>query len=187
MKYLTLPFLASTLATAAFAEPLVLTPADPQPTEINAGLAVSYATGAGGRTLEEAQAKLSRAKPGAPLVGLSYLDSEPGENALTSDTETKVAAAITGFIQFEQAGTYEIDFFSNDGLAISIGGQQVGLHDGVHECSPAGVQEITVPEAGWYALEATYFQRKGSWCLMMDWNVNGEMEPVPDSAFGFLE
>ena len=169
----------------AFADPLTLTPADPQPTEadLTPGLAVSYAYGAGGRTLAEAQEKLANAEPGEPLPGLSYLDSDPGDLALTSEKETKVAAAISGFIRFEAAGTFTVDFFSNDGLDISIGGQQVGLLDGVHGCDPTGVQEVIVPVAGWYELQATYFQRKGSHCLMMDWSVEGEMGPVPDDVF----
>ncbi|MFC6759817.1 hypothetical protein ACFQFQ_10450 [Sulfitobacter porphyrae] len=42
---------------------------------------------------------------------------------------------------------------------------------------------VAVPQAGWYEVEATYFQRKGSACLLMDWGQSGNMEPVPDSAF----
>lgn len=187
MKMMTAGFLAATLATGALAEPLTLTPADPQPENVKEGLAVSYVSGAGGRTLEEARAKLRRAKPGTPLVGLSYLDTNEGDKTLTSDEATKVAASITGYIKFDAAGTFTVDFLSNDGFEANIGGQQVTLNDGVHACESAGAQEVIVPQAGWYALEATYFQRKGSACLMMDWNVGGEMEPVPDAAFGYTE
>ena len=177
------------VAGTAFGAPLKLTPADPQPTEadLSPGLAVSYAFGAGGRTLAEAEAKLARAKPGTPLVGLSYLEGSDGEDTLTSGKAHKIAAAISGFIKFDAAGTFEVDFLSNDGLAASIGGQQVALFDGVHSCEPAGAVEVEVPQAGWYALEATYFQRKGGACLLMDWSVSGEMEPVPDAAFAFIK
>lgn len=173
------------LAGAAFAEPIKLTPADPQPNagDLTPGLAVSYAFGSGGRTLADAEKTLSSAQPGEPLVGLSYLEGVDGDLTLTSGKAHKVAASISGFIQFETAGTFNIEFLSNDGLVASIGGAQVVFFDGVHGCDPAGVQEVEVPEAGWYALEATYFQRKGGACLLMDWNVDGEMEPVPDTAF----
>lgn len=179
---------AAVLATSAMAETFTLTPADPQPADadLTPGLAVAYALGAGGRTLEEAEAKLRRAQPGKPLVGLSYLDSNAGDETLTSGEAEKVAAAISGFIKFDAAGTFEVDFLSNDGLAAKIGGQEVVFFDGVHGCEPAGAVEVTVPQAGWYALEATYFQRKGSACLMMDWNAGGEMEPVPDAAFAHI-
>ena len=184
MKYLLSALAATAMAGTAFAEPLKLTPADPQPSDLSPGLAVSYAYGSGGRTLADAEKSLRDAKPGTPLVGLSYLDGNDGELTLTAEEAHKVAAAISGFIKFESAGIFDLDFFSNDGLVASIGGQQVVLFDGVHSCEPAGAQQVEVPEAGWYALEATYFQRKGSACLMMDWNIAGEVEPVPDAAFG---
>jgi hypothetical protein len=175
---------ALTLAGPGFAQTLTLTPADPQPSagDLAPGLAVSYAYHSV-RTLQEANGKLGRAKPGPALPGLSYLDSDPGEMALTSDSAEKVVAAIKGYIKFEAAGTFDVDFISNDGILAYIGGQQVALLDGVHGCESAGVQSVEVPQAGWYEVEATYFQRKGSACLMMDWSVPGDLEPVPDAAF----
>jgi len=173
------------LAAPVFAQPLVLTPADPQPTSLTEGLSVAYVKGAGGRTLKEAKSKLKRAKTGTPLAGLSYRDTEAGESVLTSDAQEKLAATISGFIRFETAGTYDIEFFSNDGLEAYVGGQQVALADGVRGCDRTGAVTVSVPAAGWYPLEATYFQRKGSACLMMDWSVSGKLRPTPDSAFGF--
>ena len=185
MKFLLSATAAIALAGAAFAEPIKLTPADPQPStdDLTPGLAVSYAFGSGGRTLADAEKKLKSAEPGKPLVGLSYLEGVDGDLTLTSGKAHKVAASISGYIKFDAAGTFDVEFLSNDGLVASIGGAQVVFFDGVHGCDPAGVQEVEVPEAGWYALEATYFQRKGGACLLMDWNVSGEMEMVPDSAF----
>ena len=175
------------LASLAFAGPglaQTLTPANPQPaaSALAPGLAVSYAY-YGVRTLSEAQGKLGRAKPGPALPGLSYLDSSPGERALTSDSSKNVIAAIKGYIRFEAAGMFDLDFISNDGIVAHIGGEQVALLDGVHGCKSAGVQSVKVPQAGWYEVDATYFQRKGTSCLMMDWSVPGDMEPVPDAVF----
>lgn len=183
------PILGLVLALPAWAEILKLTPADPQPdaASLAPGLAVSYAYGSPIKTLAHAEALLADATPGPALSGLSYLDSEPGEMTLTSDKETKVAAAISGYIRFEAPGSYQLEFISNDGIVASIGGQQVALYDEVHACESAGVAEVEVPSAGWYALEATYFQRKGSSCLLMDWANGGEMEPVPDEAFAHLK
>lgn len=177
------------LATPAVAETLTLTPADPQPDAANLseGLAVSYAYPSKIRTLADAAVALENAEAGPALPGLSFLDSEAGEMALTSTSETKVAAAISGFIRFDAPGTYSLDVWSNDGIDVTIGGQQVALYDEVHACESAGVQEVEVPSAGWYALEATYFQRKGSACLLMDWSAEGEMGPVPDAAFAFTQ
>lgn len=187
IKYATLGLCATLLASTAFAAPVKLTPANPQPSEASLapGLAVSYAFGAGGRSLKEAKDKLRKAQPGAPLVGLSYLDGNDGDDTLTSGKAQKVAAAISGYIRFDAAGTFQVDFYSNDGLEASIGGKQVVFFDGVHSCEPAGVTEVQVPSAGWYTFEATYFQRKGSACLMMDWDTGGGMEPVPDGVFAY--
>ena len=187
MMKLTAPLFGLLLALPAGAQTLTLAPADPQPEEgsLSEGLAVSYAYGSPIRTLADAANLLEKAEPGEPLIGLSYLDTDPGEMALSSESETKVAAAISGYVRFEEAGTYQLEVISNDGIDLSIGGQQVGFYDEVHACESAGVTEVEVPEAGWYALEATYFQRKGSSCLLMDWAPAGaEMEPVPDEAFG---
>tara|TARA_R110002110_G_scaffold46223_2_gene139927 strand:+ start:1040 stop:1609 length:570 start_codon:yes stop_codon:yes gene_type:complete len=183
------PLLGLVLALPAWADPLTLTLADPQPdaASLAPGLAVSYAYGSPIKTLAHANGLLADAVPGPALIGLSYLDSEPGEMTLTSEKETKVAAAISGFIKFDAAGSYQLEIISNDGIIASIGGQQVALYDEVHACESNGVAEVEVPSAGWYALEATYFQRKGSSCLLMDWANGGEMEPVPDEAFAHLK
>ena len=189
MKTRTLAAALVLLAPTAFADTLTLTPADPQPdaASLTPGLAVSYSYTGNVKTLEGAVAALQEAEPGPPLPGLSYLDTEAGEMTMTSTSETKVSAAITGFIRFDAPGTFSLDVWSNDGIAMTIGGQEIANFDETHPCESAGVQEGEVPSAGWYALEATYFQRKGSACLLMDWDVEGEMGPVPDEAFAFTE
>jgi hypothetical protein len=177
------------LALPAAAQTVTLTPADPQPAEaaLQQGLAVSYAYPSKVRTLADATRALENAEPGDPLLGFSYLDGNDGDLTLTSGSAHKVAASISGYIRFDAPGTYMIEVISNDGIDVSIGGQQVGLYDEVHACESAGVTEVEVPSAGWYEVEATYFQRKGSACLLMDWSQGGEMEPVPDEAFAYTE
>lgn len=183
------PIVAFLLAGPGFAAPLSLTLANPQPNagDLNPGLAVKYAYPGEVRTLQAAGAAVRSGRAGPPLRGLSYEDNNAGDLTLTSRKAEKVAAAISGFIRFDAPGTYEVNVISNDGIEASIGGKQIAFYDGIHGCEPAGVQEVSVPEAGWYALEATYFQRKGTACLVMDWTVGGSMAPVPDSAFGHLK
>lgn len=182
------PALALCLALPAHAQGLALAPADPQPSAaaLAEGLAVSYAYPSQIRTLADAARALEKAKPGEPLIGLSYLDGSDGEITLTSDSAHKVAAAISGYIRFDAPGSYALEVISNDGVEVTIGGQQVAFFDGIHGCESAGVTQVQVPQAGWYPLKATYFQRKGSACLLMDWTPpGGEMEPVPDEAFAY--
>lgn len=177
------------LVTPGFAQSVILSPADPQPAagDLSPGLAVSYAYPKDVRLLEDAVDALASAEKGPPIKGLSYMDNNEGDLTLTSKKSTKVAAAISGFIRFDAAGTFEVELISNDGIAASIGGQQIGLYDGVHACEPAGIQEVVVPEAAWYPIEIAYFQRKGSACLEMDWNVDGRMGPVPDKVFAHID
>ena len=101
--------LALLLPVSAFAEPLVLTLADPQPAadDVMPGLAVAYAY-PNPKTLEDAQEALDEgARKGTPLKGLSYEDTTEGDLVLTASSDTKVAAAISGFIRFDEAGTFD--------------------------------------------------------------------------------
>lgn len=177
---------AAFVPAASHAAPLTLTPADPQPSPsaLAAGLAVVYAYPGTLETVRDAQNALKKGKPGKPLAGLSYEDTREGELILTADKPMRVAAGISGYIKFDAAGVYTLDFLNNDGLELFIGGQKVADYDGIHACGYAGEQEVEVPTAGYYALEATYFQKKGTACLMMEWGPDSDgLEPVPDSAF----
>lgn len=171
----------------AGAEPVALSPAEPQPAAANLspGLAVTYAFPGDVRTVKDARNALKRKTvEGAPLAGLSYDDTTEGDETLTSGKATKIAADISGYIKFDAPGTYVLDFLNNDGLEISIGGEIVGDYDEVHACGYAGEIEVEVPQAGFYPLQATYFQRKGTACLMMEWGPDSDgLELVPDSAF----
>ncbi len=172
----------------AFAQAITLQPANPQPSagSLSKGLAVNYAElPSHVRSLSPARKTLEKnGKPGTPLPGLAFDDTKEGDPTLTSGIAMQIGADISGYIKFDSAGTYTLDFLSNDGLEISIGGQEVGSYDGIHSCGYVGEIDVTVPEAGYYALEATYFQRKGTACLMMEWGPNSDgLDLVPNSAF----
>ena len=171
--------------SVALSQAVTLQPANPQPSGLSSGLAVSYASlPSGGRSLSDAKRALKKAEPGDPLRGLSYDDTQEGEPVLTSGKPQFVAAEISGYIKFDSAGTYTLEFLNNDGLVLSIGGQQVANYDGVHACGYAGEIDVSVPKAGYYKLEATYFQRKGTACLLMEWGASSDdLDYVPDSAF----
>ncbi|WP_282127568.1 PA14 domain-containing protein [Roseobacter litoralis] len=176
---------------AAVAQEVTLAPADPQPkaSALAPGLAVNYATiPSNVRSIDLARKSLERrSEPGAPIAGLSLEDTKGGDKVLTSERAEQVAADISGFIKFGAAGTYTLDFLSNDGLQIAIGGQEVGFYDGVHPCGYVGEIEVAVPQAGYYALEATYFQRKGTACLMMEIGPDSDgLELASDDIFFHL-
>lgn len=172
---------------AAMASPLKLKPADPQPDDVSAGLAVEYAFPDDVKSLRDAYISLGiGAEPGEPLADLNYLSSESSPFALTSGQELKVAARIKGYIRFDAPGVYTLETYSNDGLELSIGGEEVAKVDEKRGCDPIGAVEVSVPDAGWYDLEALYWQRKGGSCLIMEWAQEGaELETVPAAAFGY--
>ncbi|MDW4496541.1 PA14 domain-containing protein [Sulfitobacter sp. D35] len=178
--------LALALPGALAAAPKQLTPANPQPGSLSPGLAVNYAIPNEVRTLYDAQKALEkRALKGDPLVGLSYKDTSEGDPVLTTKFAYKVAAHIKGYIRFDAPGEYKVNFLSNDGVRVNIGGQQVAEYDDIHACEATGWQSVQVPQAGWYEIETLYFQRKGTSCLMMQWQAPGQKASyVPNSAFG---
>jgi len=177
------------VATASWAAPLKLKPANPQPSGLKSGLSVSYGYSAQGqdiKKLADARAVLnSGAKRGKPLRGLDYRDTNKGEKTLTSERAENVAASVNGYIRFDAPGVYDIDFFTNDGLDARIGGQRVGFFDGRQTCDSTVTAEVEVPAAGWYEFNATYFNRLNTSCLMMRWAPSGSgMAWVPNNVFG---
>lgn len=187
---LTLTGLAATLAICCAgmlaAAPLKLTPADPQPRGLKPGLSVQYAYPDDVKSLAEAKVALKqKAKPGRPLKGLDYRDTNEGDKTLTSDRAMHVAARIKGYVRFDKPGIYTVDFLSNDGMRATIGGQKVSQFDGRQPCEPTFGSDVEVPKAGWYKLEVLYFQRLGTACLHMRSAPKGKRATwMPDSAFG---
>lgn len=182
--------LSMIIVTSAFAAPLQLTPANPQPSGLKSGLSVRYGYAVNGqhiKSLGDAAAVLrSGAERGRPLKGLDYRDTNEGEPVLTSKRALNVAADIRGYVRFDKPGVYDIDFLTNDGLRIKIGGQKVGLFDGRQPCETTMMTQVQVPVAGWYKLEALYFQRLKTACLHMRWAPKGSgMQWVPNKAFGY--
>jgi len=180
----TLAAAAIMVAGAAFAAPLKLKPANPQPSGLKSGLAVEYVYPLDVKSLNQARRYLKEARPGTPLKGLDYRDTAPGDKTLTSKQAEHVVAGIKGFVKFDSPGTYTVEFLTNDGLDARIGGQEVGYFDGRQTCRETPAVEVEVPQAGWYPLDITYFQRVGTSCLLMRAG-KGSPDWMPDSAFGY--
>ncbi len=181
--------LSLALATAVAAAPAKLTPASKQ-SGFKKGLSVSYAYAgpppAKIQTLSAAKSMLSSgAKPGKPLRGLDYRDTNDGDPVLTYPKPYNVAADIRGYIKFDSPGIYQIEVWSNDGVDARISGQRVGYFSTRQGCQGNVIMEVDVPQAGWYPLQVSYFQKYSTSCLMMRWAKNGQkLSWVPNSAFG---
>ncbi|WP_270729266.1 PA14 domain-containing protein [Shimia sp. Alg240-R146] len=175
------------VAGAVSAAEIEVSPANPQPSGLKSGLKVSYYTGERSvRTVSNAKQRLSKAKPGKPLSGFNYPDKGRGAEVLTSGLAELVVADISGYIKFPAAGTYDLEFFSNDGSEIWIDGKQVAKLNGISPCASAGRPKIKVPSAGWYDFKAVYFQKEGTACLESEWKApGGKRQLIPNSAFGY--
>lgn len=177
------------IAGAVAAAPLKLQPANPQPSP-KSGLDVKYAWEGNPprklQSLSKAEQLLKkRGEPGAPLLGMDYRDTTEGEPVLTFNETYNVAAEITGYLRFDSPGIYELETWSNDGIDAWVGGQQIGYVNGIQSCEANQRTEVEVPSAGWYPLKITYFQKKGTSCLMMKWGKQGERFTwTPDDVFG---
>jgi len=172
-----LTVVASTVASAG--NGLKPAPANPQPSanQLKPGLGVSYVYPDEIRWLNEAKSWRSyesRIKKGAPLTGFLYADTEIGDKVLTSDSSERVIAFIDGFIHFKKTGSHELEFYSNDGLLVTLGGIEIYQHDGRHPCETQGPVTVDIAQPGWYAVEAVFFQRLQTACLEMFVKAPGE-------------
>lgn len=183
LRTLTAALAVTLIAGAALAAPLKLQPANPQPSGLQPGLAVKYAYPLDVKSLNQANRALRNAKPGPALAGLDYRDTSQGEITLTAKQAQHVVAGISGYVKFDAPGIYTIDFLTNDGLDAKVGGQTVGYFDGRQSCRETAAVQVEVPQAGWYPVEITYFQRVGTACLHMRAG-QGSPDWMPNSAFG---
>lgn len=175
------------LAGAAEAQAIRLAPASPQPdaASLQPGLAVEYAYPADIKWLADAESWFDYgSEAGEPLVGFDYPDTLDGEKVLTSKQSEQVIARIRGYIRFDEPGVHQVEFLSNDGLLVRIGGEEVEKHDGRHPCESSGFYDVEAPEAGWYEIEAIWFQRVGTACLLMKWGAPGtDLGWTPNDVF----
>lgn len=186
----TIVSLGMIFASIAGAQTLKLTPANPQPSGLKSGLSVKYSwLGTPPMKHPNIESAISHVKgigkPGKPLRGLDYRDTNVGDPVLTHKEHYNVTADIRGFIRFDQPGTYELETWSNDGIDAKISGKSIGYFAGRQGCEPNQRVTVQVPEAGWYPLHVYYFQKYGTACLMMRWAPKGSgMQWVPNNVFG---
>ena len=172
------------LSTAETATPV---PASPQPSGLKPGLAVGYYISLF-RHVDEIRewANYKDAYAGEPLHSLNYRSGP--DAVMTSGHEDGVGAHITGYIRFDEPGTYAIAAQSNDGLEVSIGGARVVYDPDVHGDRYSQPVEIEIKTVGWYPLEAWYFERKNTSTLRLFWltpdEEEGSMAVVPKDAYG---
>lgn len=166
-----------------------LAPADPVPAaaELRPGLGVKYLIQKFDSLREiEDMATWSKPSEGAPLPMLDY---NVGRGAVLSNhNEDLVGAFIDGFIKLEQMGTYFFAVQHNDGVRLTLGGQQL-YEDGLvapDRFSPN--LEVMIDNPGWYAISLLYYEKRNTSTLELYWQPPGaeEFVFVPAEAFKHL-
>ncbi|MCP5370767.1 MAG: hypothetical protein H6907_03465 [Hyphomicrobiales bacterium] len=125
-----------------------------------------------------------QAEAGPPLPQLDYRSGE-GE-VLTSGENNGVGANIQGFIHFDRPGAWLLKVTANDGVRLTVAGQQLYEDPTVHGDRDSEPLPVSVAKAGWYPLEMLYFERKGTATLRLWWSPpgGGEFQIVPAAALG---
>ena len=136
-----------------------------------------------GRALDRVARVAEDATPNADrLAGrISFKDID--ELCPAGTARNQIAIEAVGFIKAEVAGKYEFELRCDDGGMLSIDGQQVIKHDGLHPPSPKeGSIEL---EAGLHAFRIDLFQNEGGAALILNWRTPGagRFELVPETAF----
>lgn len=180
------PSLAQIRGTKA-SGPVAVTLANPQPAadKIKQGLSVSYFKGLI-NNINEIPAD-AKGKAGPPLP---HLDWNVGfKNVLTSDSEDGVQAIIVGYIKLDKPGMWKFAVNSNDGVRLTIGGKKIYELPGVQPDVMSDVLEVNVPEAGWYALNILYFEKRNTSTLQLYWAPPGtaDLAIVTPAALGYVE
>ncbi len=149
-------------------------PADPQPdaAALEDGLAVRYYFSK--FTHIDNLAAWMNADEGIEGEPLPNLDYQMGEgNVLTTTSADLVGAHITGFIQFAEAGTFELKVTSNDGVRLTLGGETIFEDPEIHADTASPPLVVTIDEPGWYPLDILYYEKKGSAALKLHWKQPG--------------
>jgi len=139
-----------------------VSPAASQPRALNPGLAVDYYYSEL-RHVDELVEYMGRKNPtpGEPLPNLDYVrgDNKP---TLSSKFPRFVGAEITGFINFPEAGTYNLVVVSNDGVRLWIDGTLIYEDPDVHADRESDLIPLNVEAAGWHDIRLLYFQDRKS-------------------------
>lgn len=149
-------------------------PADPQPdaAALKDGLAVRYYFAK--FTHIDNLAAWMNSDDGIEGTPLPNLDYQMGAgNVLTTTSADLVGAHITGFIQFAEAGVYELKVISNDGVRLTVGGEMIFEDPEIHADTASPPLVVTIDLPGWYPLEILYYEKKGSAALKLHWKTPG--------------
>ena len=156
--------------------------ANPQPdaASLQDGLAVAYYASAFDHVNDlESWINYRNPNVGTPIVGLEHRAGKG--DVLTSGSSDQVGAVISGYLRMPEAGSYQLQVTTNDGVRIHLGGARI--HDDP-KVGPERTLETTpfqIGEPGWYPLNIWYFEKRGSAVLEVLWKTprSGGFTSIP--------
>jgi len=124
--------------------------------------------------------------PGKPVLQLNHQFDE--HNIFDSGTNRGVGIRMKGYIQFQEAGYYEMQALSNDGFILYLSGKLAINDPEQHSDRLSNIAYVTIESPGWYQVVTEYFQRKGTAALKLMWKTPGSTDfvPLPQSAYAHL-
>ena len=161
-----------------------LSPAKDPGATLNPGLAVDFHFGDFGSIKALLQQAASETpKVGEPIPNIDHRGGG-GKGVLGLKHRDFVGAIITGYMLFPEAGSYNLRMRSNDGIRLELDGELVFEDPMPHADRNSPTFTVSVSEAGWVPLKLSFFERKGSWAMHLNWSQGGEFVPVPAANFG---
>lgn len=124
-----------------------------------------------------------RGKPGEPVARIDF-DTKKGDAVLSSTASRGIGARLTGFLEFPEAGLYQLIVTSNDGVSVRVGDSEVFRDPRAHPHRTSAPIPLQVARPGWFPLLVQYFQKNGSAALVFEWiPPGGSKQVIPDSAY----
>jgi hypothetical protein len=122
-------------------------------------------------------------RSGNPIAIINHRFGEG--NVFDSGVHQKVGVMMSGYIHFENSGSYRFRARSNDGVRIWIGDTVVIDDPDVHPDQLSDSRPLEIRLAGWYPFQLKYFQNKGSATLELYWQPPGAQDftIVPEAVY----
>ncbi len=123
---------------------------------------------------------------GKPILHLNHQFDE--QNIFDSGTNRGVGIRMKGYIYFPEAGHYEMQALSNDGVIMRLSDNLMINDPEQHSDRLSDIAYVSINSPGWYQTVIEYFQRKGTAALKLMWKTPGSSEfvPLPPPAYGHL-
>ncbi len=138
------------------------------------------------RNLPQSDRSVYPTFPGKPILQLNHQFDE--QNIFDSGTNRGVGIRMKGYINFPEAGHYEMQALSNDGFILHISDKLAINDPEQHSDRLSNIAYVSINRPGWYPVAIEYFQRKGTAALKLIWKTPGSSEfvPLPPSSYGHL-